>query len=184
MHDRLPDASLFLFLQPGLFPPTLILPGRICLYLEDFFASFDYWKIQSTELDRSTVWFNMTNHILCNIAKSEKVNQYLCQSWRIPCCVGLTFSIEINNYWLEIQTHFLILQYLNKNSECMSVMPDALVTNLAKDCGGILSEIYIWTIPGYKSLSSKLLPLELSINGDPARTEQIGLGILIQLKIN
>lgn len=183
MHDRLPDASLSFFLQPGLFPPTLILPGRVCLYLEDFSESFDYWKFQSTELDRFTVWFNMTNcAILQN--RGRLTNIYVRSRGLHVVWVCLAFSVEINNYWLEIQSHFLILQYLNKKPECMLVMPDASVTNLATDCGGILSEIYIWTIPGYKSLSSKLLPLELSIDGDPARTEQIGLGILIQLKIN
>lgn len=90
----------------------------------------------------------MTNHILCNIAKSGKVNQYLCQSYRTSCCGCLSYlhhrnyPFSINNYLLEIQSHFLILQYLTKKPKCMLVMPDALLTNLATDCGGILSEIY------------------------------------------
>lgn len=96
----------------------------------------------------------------------------------------LIFSTAIKNYPLEIQSPILILQYLTKKLERILVIHDALITNLATGCGGILSETYIWTISGYKSPSSKLLLLEQAINGNPARTEQVGLGILVQLKIN
>lgn len=135
-----------------------------------------------TDSQHDLIWQIISCAILHN--QGRLTNIYVRARGLHVVWVCLTFSIEIKNYPLEIPSHFLILQYLTKKPECMLVIPDALVTNLATDCVGILSEIYIWTIPGYKSQISKLVPLELSINGHPARTEQIGLGILVKLKIN
>lgn len=62
-------------------PPCLCLPSAWALPSNShitwkgwplsscIFESPNYWRIQSTTLDRFTVWFNMTNCIFCNSAK-------------------------------------------------------------------------------------------------------------------